>query len=342
MKRFLISRTDSIGDVVLTLPLCKIIKTKFPDAFIRFLGRSYTRDIICLSNYVDEFIDYDDIEKLNFDDQVKSIKALNTDIVIHVFPKKEIAKLLWKAKVPLRIGTSGRWFNYLYVNSLVFMTRRRSPLHEAQLNVKLLRPLGIYDIPPVNAFCNLYGLKSPKPLKGALERLIKNDRFNLILHPLSSGSGREWGLYNFSELIKLLPTDKFRIFITGTSSDGLMLSDWIKDHPQVVDMTGKLSLSEFIGFINQCDGLIASSTGPLHLAAALGKIAVGIYPPIKPAHPGRWAPVGPFAGVLVVDKDCKRCKKGGTCFCMEGITARQVYDKLREQIHLYGSHSIKH
>jgi ADP-heptose:LPS heptosyltransferase len=45
-SHFVISRTDSIGDVILTLPMAQVLKLNFPDSTISFLGRSYTREII--------------------------------------------------------------------------------------------------------------------------------------------------------------------------------------------------------------------------------------------------------------------------------------------------------
>ena len=55
-SRILISRTDSIGDVILTLPVCKILKNYFPQVKIGFLGKSYTRPVIQACSYVDVFI----------------------------------------------------------------------------------------------------------------------------------------------------------------------------------------------------------------------------------------------------------------------------------------------
>ena len=61
-KRIVISRTDSIGDVILTLPLAGILKKKFPDSKIIFLGNSYTEAIVRVSVYVDEFINWDELK----------------------------------------------------------------------------------------------------------------------------------------------------------------------------------------------------------------------------------------------------------------------------------------
>jgi ADP-heptose:LPS heptosyltransferase len=81
-----------------------------------------------------------------------------------------------------------------------------------------------------------------------------------------------------------------------------------------------MNLDELISFIASADGLIANSTGPLHLAAALGKDALGIYPPMRPIHPGRWAPVGPKATVFSLDKYCVDCRKTpASCHCIAEV-----------------------
>ena len=139
---------------------------------------------------------------------------------------------------------------------------------------------------------------------------------------------------NFGTLIEILPKDKFRIFITGTEEEGrLVKNDILDKYPEVVDMTGKLTLKELIGFIKKTDGLIAASTGPLHIAAALGKVALGIYPPIRPMHPGRWAPIGPKASYVVESESCSKCRNETTCECMENIQPVAVKNKLLSLMH---------
>ncbi|NQV02839.1 MAG: glycosyltransferase family 9 protein, partial [Bacteroidia bacterium] len=155
-------------------------------------------------------------------------------------------------------------------------------------------------------------------------------RFKLILHPKSKGSAREWGLENFSRLIDLLPKDKYQIFITGTTVERVLMHEFLEKYKgQVTDMTGKLTLPEFMNFILECDGLVAASTGPLHLAAAFGKVAVGLYAPMRPIYPTRWAPLGKKASYLVLDKTCNDCRESLDCHCMKEIKAEEVVAMLK-------------
>jgi heptosyltransferase-3 len=105
-----------------------------------------------------------------------------------------------------------------------------------------------------------------------------------------------------------------------------ILNDWIQQLPEHVnDITGKLSLPQFIAFISKANYLVAASTGPLHIASSLGIGAIGIYPPIKPMHPGRWQPIGKNAKALVIQKACDDCRKNPHgCSCINLIEAKQV------------------
>ena len=82
----LISRTDSIGDVILSLPMAGLLKEKYPECKITFLGRSYTKAIIELSEYINRFENWEVYEKLPEDEQVKKFKNLQADWILHVFP----------------------------------------------------------------------------------------------------------------------------------------------------------------------------------------------------------------------------------------------------------------
>lgn len=323
-QHIIISRTDSIGDVVLTLPMAGVLKSYFPNVKITFLAQKYTESVVLCSSNVDDVLCWDEIKKEN--DVVTLFKNLNADVIIHVFPNKEIAEIAKKAKIKFRIATARRWYNIIYCNKLLNYTRKKSDLHEAQLNLKMLQPLGIEELPSMSELPNYYHVKSKELLNyPEVFKLIDTTKFNLIIHPCSKGSAREWGFNNFNRLIELLPEEKFSIFISGTSDDKKKFSDKLNtDKSNVYDISGLLNLNEFIAFIDQCDALLAASTGPLHIAAMLGKHALGIYAPMRPIHPGRWAPVGKNTKVFVADKKCNDCKKSFNCTCIKGIQSNEI------------------
>ncbi len=241
------------------------------------MGKAYTRAIIEACIYVDEFIDVEDFLHKNV-----SICREKPVAIVHVFPVSSIARRAKQLKIPLRIGTTNRIYHWLTCNRLVKVSRKKSHLHEAQLNLKLLEVFNIkVDFSP-EEIGHFFGLKKLQALKPRLASLIQHGKYNLILHPKSQGNGREWPMENFIQLIRLLDKEKYEVFISGTQKEQRALQPLFEAVGNMVtDVTGKMSLEQFISFINQCDGLVASGTGPIHIAAALGKDAFGIYPPIR-------------------------------------------------------------
>jgi heptosyltransferase-3 len=328
---FLVSRTDAIGDVVLTLPVAGWLKQQHPGCRVVLLGRSYTAAVAAACPWVDEFLNVDELGQLAGKEQIIQLRSLAATAILHVFPNKWLARLAQQAGIPVRIGTRNRLFHWLTCNRLVALSRRHSPLHEAQLNLALLAPLGCHQPLALPAVAELVRLVPAVPLPPQFRQLLADreaSQLNIILHPRSRGSAREWGLAHFGQLARLLHAAGHRIFISGTAAEGEELASWLREHAAfiIADLTGQLVLPEFLAFIAAADGLVAGSTGPLHLAAALGRHALGLYPPIKPMHPGRWGPLGPHAGYLVFDRpDCQDCRVSpAACTCIKALAATAV------------------
>jgi ADP-heptose:LPS heptosyltransferase len=311
VSRIIISRTDSIGDVMLTLPLCGWLKKHIPGCTVIFLGRSYTRGIAEACQHIDAFVDWDALKHETPAAQVEELAAHSADCIIHVFPRKEILWLAKRAGIPMRIASGHRIHALTKCNKLVFFSRKNSDLHESQLNFKLLKPLGIPDSIDLDEVPAYYGFHPTDSTSPAVASALANGRGRrlVVLHPLSKGSAVDWPVERYRELSASLPAEEFALFITGTSDEGERIrARGGIEGAHVYDTTGKFDLGELISFIDQCDVLVAASTGPLHIAAALGKHAVGLYSPKRPIHPGRWSPVGQHAFVICAPN---HPKKGG-------------------------------
>jgi ADP-heptose:LPS heptosyltransferase len=321
MNRIIISRTDSIGDVVLTLPLCAWLREQFPDANLIFLGRNYTRDVVSCFDSVDSFISLEDLDELPLLDRIELLKS---DVFIHVFPNKELATLAKKAKIPMRIGTSHRVFHLLTCNHRLNFSRKKSSFHESRLNFELAKPFGLKELPSLNEI-NAY-LSHFKVPNIELPDFLKDIDFNntIILHPKSQGSALEWPLEKYIELAKNLVEIGKTVCFTGTEEEGELFREMIPKNEKIIDTTGKLSLLQLIKLCASAEGLVACSTGPYHLSAVYGKKAIGLFSSRRPIHPGRWAALGGNSKAIVFDENCPTCKKGTTCKCIENIEVDRI------------------
>ena len=275
--RVLVSRTDRIGDVVLSLPLCALLQSQL-GAEVIVLGRRYTRPLLEASPHVDEVLVWDDVDSSDAVRQRDFLRAARADVIVHAFPRVAIARAAKAAGIPLRIGTSHRWFHWRTCNALEHFSRKHSALHEAQLNVRLARPLLGAEIPPLAELAPLTVISPHVALPGGIAARLRGDLFKLALHPGSSGSAREWPLAHWKTLAELADPNLVQLVVTGSVGEGEALREWISALPsQVVNLTGQLDLAELIALLARMDGLVAASTGPLHLAAATGVHALGLF-----------------------------------------------------------------
>lgn len=332
MNRIIISRTDSIGDVMLTLPMLVWLKRIHPEVELIYLGSGYTKPVVDCFSVVDQFIDWKQVESLPSAERVSVFRDLNADAIIHVFPVKEIATLAKKAKIPMRVGTSHRSFHLLTCNYRVNFTRQRSDLHESQLNFELLRPFGLKEIPTLNEVSQMtVAFKSSAiKLPESVEKMTISCKKRVVLHPKSQGSALEWPIVNYMRLAEILVQQDYCVFFTGTEKEGDLFRDQIPVNEKIFDTTGRMTLDQLILFIQQSDALVACSTGPLHIAGFTGIKTIGLFSPRKPIHPGRWSALGPKVENLVYDMECPTCKKKKECNCIENISIESVLKKIVE------------
>ncbi|NDA48530.1 MAG: glycosyl transferase family 9, partial [Alphaproteobacteria bacterium] len=117
------------------------------------------------------------------------------------------------------------------------------------------------------------------------------------------------------------------LLITGSASEGARLQQQAPEllsQANVRNLCGALDLNQLATLIAQSDGLIASGTGPLHLAAGLGRPTLGLFPPIKAIDAVRWGALGRHARNLSAKQTCSACTDRDNCRCMQEINPEQV------------------
>jgi len=326
-QKIIISRTDSIGDVILTLPMAGYLKKCFPQAKIVFFGKSYTKAVVDACKYVDEFLNYDEFQNLDREGQTSFLTQVKADVIAHVFPRKDIAHSARKAGIPVRIGTSHRFYHWTTCNKTVNFSRKNSDLHEAQLNFKLLAPLDLKVDLSLNEIVPFLALSVRTELPTAISQLIGSNKTKVILHPKSQGSAVEWGVEHFASLAALLIENGYEVIVTGTAKEKEMIADsTLFKVKGIVDLTAKLSLEELMALIAFCDVLVAASTGPLHIASAMNKKAIGLYSERRPIHPGRWMPIGVNATYLSKSREGASDRELDDL--IKQITPEEVFQKI--------------
>jgi len=311
-KNILIVRNDSIGDVVLSLPLAGLIKNQFPDCKVTFLLRNYTKDIANDHPNIDDIIILkEDNGKIPVWKNVNQLKKSLFDASIIVYPTFITALIIFLARVKFRVGSGYRWYSFLF-NKKVFEHRKYAEKHELEYNVNLLKVFGIEaDIStkniPFDIKINKAGIA--KVNKTLTDSGVEFDKKTIIVHPGSGGSAIDLPIEKFSQLVKNLTLlNEVNIIITG-NEDEKNICNIVSANTNAIDLSGKFTLSEIICLISLSDIFISNSTGPLHIAAAFSKFVVGFYPKIRACSPERWGPYTQKKVIFTPEIECYDCTR---------------------------------
>jgi len=333
-ENVLIVRTDRIGDVVLTLPMVPALHAKFPGRRISMLLRSYTQELVDGFDGLESILSYDDRgTPKSFFALLFELRQRRFDVVFVVHPTFRLALLMLFAGIPIRVGTGYRWYSFLFKRR-VFEHRKKAEKHEAEYNLSLLQAVGcdIRSIPTITLAVSEAARNAAAQETKQLG-VLPNEKL-VILHPGSGGSARDWSPQNFGDLAKALNDDGCSVVVTGSSSEKSLVEEVVKrSRGSAVASAGRLSLKELAAFIRPARLFVSNSTGPLHIAAAMGTPVIAFYPPIRECSPRRWGPLTEKKMVFAADNAlCVRCN-GGLCQgndCMDQITVDRVAQAARQ------------
>lgn len=336
-KNLLIIRTDRIGDVVLTLPLAGVIKKRFPECKITFLVREYTRPILFNHPHIDEVLVLkEDNNKIKLSDNIREIKSRNYDTCITVYPTYHLALMTWLAGIKYRIGTGYRWYSFFF-NQKIYEHRKYGEKHELEHNLRLLNFFGMDDKEAARniSFDIQIDEKSAERVRAILRtKGIDVARKLLIIHGGSGGSAVDLPLSKMRELAALLNgLPGIYVLLTGSEKEKAVCKE-LEIGENVINLAGEFNLKELMALISISDVLIANSTGPIHLAAAMDKFTVGFYPKIKSCSKERWGPYTEKKAVFTPELDCGDCsrKQCERLDCMNSIDVSKAFSAVREYI----------
>ncbi|NJD23474.1 MAG: glycosyltransferase family 9 protein [Melioribacter sp.] len=331
-KNILIVRTDRIGDVVLSLPLAAIIKKHFPECKVTFLSREYTKPLAVNNPNIDEVITLKEVEgKVSIKENVQLLKN-KFDVSIVAYPTYPIALILFLSNIKTRVGTGYRWYSFLF-NKKNYEHRKFGEYHELEYNVHLLRQLGIDE--KVTEKNVAYGITPSSQDEMKVKKDLSDIEINfskplIIVHPGSGGSAMDLPVSKMKEMVNNLSKENVEILITGTTAEKELCQSLVVNK-STINLAGRYNLSELIALINQCNVMIANSTGPIHIAAALGKNVIGFYPKFTAASSKRWGPFTDKKNIFTPTINCTNCsrKQCEELNCMDSISSDMVIQKVK-------------
>ena len=330
-KRILVIRTDRVGDVTFITPSLRELRKTFPDAFIATLTQPHTSNII-LNNPNVDLILTDDLKKENFWKSVKELRKHKFTHALLMLPTERAAYQLFFAGIPYRIGIGHKLYEVITFMRSVSRQDYNPLRHEADYCLDLARKIGVQsDNLALEIF--LSNAEKQDAHQWIIEKNISSEDLKIFVHTGSLGSAPNWSEQKYfaliQKLVTLLSGSRYKIILTAREMSGDFLSNVNKlNNLNIINIANDISdLRTMIKVISKADLFISPSTGPLHLADALGIKCIGI-------HCHRKVSSAKHQGILndvsinleVSDENCKKyCSADqNTCGIEKGLSEDDV------------------
>ncbi len=337
--RIAIVKLSSMGDVIHALPVLCGLKKQWPRSRISWLVEAAAQDLLKGHEDLEQVIVLDtktwrrQLKHLSSAKQAwqaitqakRQLEKCKFDMVLDLQGLIKSGLVTWACKAKTRIGFHPKDcrepLSAIFTNQWV----HKQGTHIIEKNLSLLAHLGLdskevqYKLPVSSV--NRQWAKDWLQHKFAGIDLEKE--LLVVVHPGTRWKSKCWPVENYVHLIQRLQRYNVKILLSGA---GLYEEELIKKinstlfNPVTTGTT--FSLAQMTAILSCCDLMIASDTGPLHLAVALGKPTISFYGPT----PSRTGPYGSGHIVLCSDLPCLGClkKECNDLKCMRAISVEDV------------------
>jgi ADP-heptose:LPS heptosyltransferase/O-antigen ligase len=289
MQRVLVISTRQIGDVLLTTPLIRVARERWPRARIEVLGFAGTLGMLRGNPDVDELIETPARPGWN------GWRALvwqlwhQYDLALVTDPGDRAHLMGWVA-APCRsgivpLGGGSNWWKKLLLDHVVVAAGDRGSVHVTAEKISLLAPwldAAASTVPQVMP-------PQGAPLPGEVQAGLLPGA--VVLHAPSMWTYKQWPIAHFEKLIEALLAQGLQVVLTGSSGardqECIAPLRTLAKPPQLLDLSGQLDFNQLVTLLRGAALYIGPDTSVSHLAAATGVPVIAIF---GPTNPMRWAP----------------------------------------------------
>lgn len=318
--RILLVRFSSLGDVLLTTPLIRALRARYPAATITLLTKQVWAPLVSANPHLDQVVTLAPGQSLVPLARAVRHGGFTERLDLHASVRTRVLRLL----VP------GAWHGYntrrRERRSLITFKENhyRDQVPVAERYFEAARHL---DVVPDGLPAELF--ISPAAEARAEEWLARSGLDpSLPLVTLAPGAAhatKRWPIRHWRALAEALAERGYGMVVVGAGSDRVAAAEIVTAAPgAVASAAGELDLQASGALVRRGRVMVAGDTGPMHLATAVGRPVVALFGPTVEAF--GFFPYRATARVLQLDLTCRPCssKGGPRCplghhQCLEGI-----------------------
>ncbi len=352
VRRILVMRLDNIGDVIMTGPALRSIKTALPDVHLTLLASPAGSQVAPLLPWVDEVLSlravWQDVSgSLGLDPQrelelVDSLRQENFDAVVILtsfsqspYPPAYAAYL---AGIPLRLGHSKEFGGFVLSH---WFKPPPDEFHQVDRNLALLQAVGFPapGVPeaglPIDPGRRLE-LRVPVHVRQRAAALLREAGGDphvpyIAMAPGASCPARRYPAERFARLAALLHAYTGRqVVLLGSARERALVEPFAhllqgeRRQAPAVSLVGETSVPEMAAIIAGSSLVIANDSAPMHIADAFGTPMVILFSGTE--LESQWRPRFAPARLLRQPTPCQPCYRFQCPYQMEclDITPQQV------------------
>lgn len=334
-RRIALIKPSALGDIVHALPVLSALRTRFPSARITWIvNRSY-ESLLAGHPDLTDTLPFDRgafkgvrsaiVAAWSF---VAELRSRRFDLVIDMQGLLRSGLMAWASGSPRRVGfvTAREGSRYAYTHKLKCPTRNGA--HAVDRMWRVAEAFGVGHLPKV-----FHIPLQPVAVTAAQQELAMLPRPVVAVAVGAKWVTKRWPPGHFAELLNRAHTHfgGSAVFI-GTSEDTALSQATITDlRGPSLDLTGKTALPRLAAVLSLADVMLGNDTGPLHLAAALGRPCIAPYLCTRAALHGPYSSLG---GAVETSVACggSYLKKCGNMICMPELTADRLWPTFAETL----------
>lgn len=328
-RRILILKPSAIGDVVHTLPILNLLRRRFPAAHIAWLVTPACAGLLEGHPQLDEVVRFERREygrgyrspraAWRLFQFMQSLRGRNFDLVLDLQGLLRSGWIAWRTRAPYRVGfANAREGAPLFYNHRVEVATTEQ--HAIDRYLTLAQAVGCERGPVEYVFAvddqDRRHVASMVPERYA------------VLMPGANWETKRWPAERFAAMVKPL---REQFGLSSIIAGGLDAGPMAAMAPEAVNLVGRTNLRQLVALLERAELVIANDSGPMHVAAALGRPLVTPYGPTNPVRTGPYQLDG---SVIRLDIPCSPCysRKCSHVSCLNSLGVEPVLQSAAQQL----------
>ncbi len=302
MVKFLIIRFSSIGDIILTTPVIRNLKTQVEGAEIHFLTKKTFLPVLEENPYISRIHLYDN----NFTEIINELKTVDIDFII------DLHNNLRSSRIKLALNKVSFSFPKLNIEKWLIVNFKINRLPDVHIVNRYMNTLSMFSIKNDNLGLDFF-IKSEDEMD--IKELPEDFRKGYIA--LVIGARHITKQLPDTRLIELIKKVNYPVMLLGGKDDGVRGEAIALECGSVcLNYCGKLSIQQSASFVKQSKVVITHDTGLMHIASAFKKTILSIWGNTIPQFgmypylPGEESEIFEIKGLK-----CRPCSKIGFDKC---------------------------